>query len=78
MVSVTTSCSSPRSARLMMTLIVCATSSTLLRSVSTLVPPSFSISPPQRLAIQSTKSSTLLQRAAATFSLSSPSCRCCS
>jgi hypothetical protein len=35
-----------------------------------------SISPPQRLAIQSMKSSTLVQRAAATFSLSSPSYRC--
>jgi hypothetical protein len=32
--------------------------------------------PPQRWAIQSQNSSTLVQRAAATFSLSSPSYRC--
>ncbi len=75
--SVTTSCSSPRSARLMITLMVCATSSTLDFSLSK-VPPSCVISPPQRRAIQSTKSSTLVQRAAASFSLSSPSNKCCS
>jgi hypothetical protein len=69
--------SSPRSARLMITLMVCATCSTLWRSLSTLLP-SGAISPPQRRLIQSTKSSTLAQRAAASFSLSSLSCRCCS
>ena len=62
----------------MITEIVCATSSTLFFSVSKVAPPSFSISPPQRFAIQSTKSSTLAQRLAASFSLSSPSRRCCS
>ena len=56
----------------MMTLMVCATCSTLCFSVSK-VPPSGVSSPPQRRAIQSTKSSTLVQRAAASFSLSSPS-----
>ncbi len=75
--SVTTSCSSPRSARLMMTLMVWATSSTLFLSLSK-VPPSCVSSPPQRLAIQSTKSITLPQRASASFGLSSPSRRCCS
>ena len=62
-----------------MTLMVCATCSTLDFSLSKLLPPSCVISPPQRLAIQSTKSSTLVQREAASFSLSSLlSYRCCS
>jgi hypothetical protein len=52
---------------------VCATSSRFLRSLAMLAPAASSISPPQRLAIQSQNSSTLVQRAAATFSLSSPS-----
>jgi hypothetical protein len=61
----------------MITLMVCATSSTVCGSRIWLLPSSAS-SPPQRLAIQSTKSSTLVQRLAASFSLSSLSYRCCS
>ena len=40
--------------------------------------PSVVNSPPQRRAIQSTKSNTCPQRAWASFSLSSPSNKCCS
>ena len=69
---------SPRSARLRITLMVCATSSTLFVSVCTWPLPSSAISPPQRRAIQSMKSSTLDQRAAATLGFSSLSSRCCS
>ena len=50
---------------------VWATSSTLCFLVSSTMPPSLRISPPQRRDTQSTKSITLFQRAAATFSLSS-------
>ena len=70
---VTTFGSPPRSARLVISEMVWATSITLFFSVSTVMPPSFSISPPQRLAIQSMKSRTLAQRLAAIFSLSASS-----
>ena len=53
--------------------IVCATSSRCLTSVEVDTPAASSIWPPQRAAIQSQNSITLVQRVAATFSLSSPS-----
>ena len=74
--SVTTFWSSPRSARLMITEIVCATARTLCASSSS--PVAADPLPPQRRAIQSTKSSTLAQRAVASAGDSSPSCRCSS
>ena len=74
--SVTTFWSSPRSARLTITEIDCATSSTLFASTSS--PVAAAPVPPQRRAIQSTKSSTLVQRAAASGGESASSCRCCS
>ncbi|MCY1365882.1 hypothetical protein D9M69_527530 [compost metagenome] len=74
--SVTTFWSCSRSLSVDSSAIVCTTSSRLLRSVSTCTPASSSILPPQRPATQSQKSITLVQRAAATFSLSSLSYRC--
>ena len=56
--------------------IVWATSSNDFVSAITLTPDASSMVPPHRPDIQSTNSSTLVQRAAATFSLSSPSYKC--
>ena len=74
---VTTFWSFSRSLKVEIKEMVCATSSKLLLSVLC-APVASSISPPQRPAIQSQNSSTLVQRAAETFSLSSPSYKCCS
>ncbi|MNT35753.1 hypothetical protein D3C72_1717930 [compost metagenome] len=76
--SVTMSWSFSRSEMVDSSAIVCDTSSRLLVSLATTAPEVSSICPPARWAIQSQNSITLLQRAAATFSLSSPSYRCCS
>ncbi len=53
--------------------IVCATCRKVFLSLVVVTPAASSISPPQRCAIQSQNSSTLVQRDAASFSLSSPS-----
>jgi hypothetical protein len=74
--SVTTFWSLSRSLMVDSSEIVCATSSRFLTSADVVTPAVSSIWPPQRAAIQSQNSSTLVQRAAASFSLSSPSYRC--
>ncbi|EWS57810.1 hypothetical protein Y695_04765 [Hydrogenophaga sp. T4] len=74
--SVTTFWSFSRSESVESRAMVCTTSSRVLRSVSVCTPASSSIWPPQRPATQSQNSTTLVQRAAATFSLSSLSYRC--
>ena len=71
--SVTTFWSPSRSLMVDSRAIVCTTSSMVLVGFSIVAPEVSSIWPPQRWDIQSQKSITLLQRAAATFSLSSPS-----
>ena len=70
---VTTSWSCSRSWMVDSRAMVWATSSNDLVSVGVLTPAASSTCPPQRADIQSQKSITLLQRAAATDSLSSPS-----
>jgi hypothetical protein len=70
-VSMLGSCS--RSSRVDSSEMVWATSSRLFFSLAMLTPAASSISPPQRAPIQSQNSITLVQRAAATFSFSSPS-----
>jgi len=74
--SVTTFWSPSRSLMVDSSAIVCTTSSMVLVSLAVVAPATSSIWPPQRCAIQSQKSITLVQRAAATFSLSSPSYKC--
>ena len=71
--SVTTFWSCSRSLMVDSSEIVCATSSRLLGSLVLLTPAASSSSPPQRCAIQSQNSITLVQRVAAACSLSSPS-----
>jgi len=65
------SCSFSRSLMVDSRAMFCAISSRLLTSVCVVVPAASSIWPPARWLIQSQNSSTLLQRAAATVSLSS-------
>ncbi len=74
--SVTTSMSFSRSLMVDSSDTVCATSSSDLTSLLVETPAASSNWPPQRADIQSQKSITLVQRAAATFSLSSPSYKC--
>jgi hypothetical protein len=71
------SCSFSRSLMVESRAMFCATSSRLLTSVWVVAPPHLDLAA-ARWAIQSQNSSTLLQRAAATDSLSSLSYRCCS
>ena len=73
--SVTTFWSCSRSLMVESSATFCAISSTLRISLCVVTPAVSSMVPPQRCAIQSQNSSTLVQRAAAIFSLSSLSYR---